>query len=494
MAWWEYTFFPYTVNAYLYHRLVPDEPKSTAQNVNGIPRTDEGAPLPMIYGRCRVNAPVLAWIGNWQTMSPSNLIGFGVDMLFAVGIPFFGGGATLQLIYAGDFQITLFARHDSNDRPGRYRFGSSNATEVYGGTDGNGGIFGEVEFFDGRPDQQLSDYINDVDADNFTDLQTRQTFAKFTSDPNITEPELIEETLMPGHRNQVMCLLFNWSIGKIPNFTAYSFDVLSLSTGTAADMGQSLGGEADPAAVIFDLLTSPWGKLGIPTSKVDLPSFVASSITLVGEGHGYSRAIEQPEDASTIINDVLRQTDGMLYEEPTTGKLVYKLVRNDYDPNTLDELNPDNVEPAGPGWFQVQGWNETFNQVRVKFTDRANNYADGLRIAQSSSNATAQTSRGLRGTELHFVGCCDGETARRIAARELAAKSRPMVKATVVGNQSLYQARPGSVYAMTWPELGVSRMVMRVTHVDLGQLHDGKITISLIRDVFDVATGAFPAP
>jgi hypothetical protein len=37
-------------------------------------------------------------------------------------------------------------------------------------------------------------------------------------------------------------------------------------------------------------------------------------------------------------------------------------------------------------------------------------------------------------------------------------------------------------------------MIMRVADVNRGQLRDGKITLRLIRDVFDLTVGAFPPP
>jgi hypothetical protein len=78
-------------------------------------------------------------------------------------------------------------------------FSSTNAATVYGGDDGNGGIRGQVEFFDGRPDQELSDHVNDHDLDNnLTILQTRQTLAKWGfdqgNDDHVGQPASIDET------------------------------------------------------------------------------------------------------------------------------------------------------------------------------------------------------------------------------------------------------------------------------------------------------------
>jgi hypothetical protein len=130
------------------------------------------------------------------------------------------------------------------------------------------------------------------------------------------------------------------------------------------------------------------------------------------------------------------------------------------------------------------------NQVRVRFTDRLNDHADGLAIGQNQANVIGQGGK-LRSLELTFVGCTSRAVAESIASRELGAASRPIVKATVIVNRSFYAKRPGDVVTLTWPELGVDHMIMRIVRIDLGQLHDGKIKIDMIRDVFDVKLGAF---
>jgi hypothetical protein len=494
MAWYDYVGGFWQVGAtYAYHRWIEAQspPPGPRPEGGAVPQTDEGSAVPLVYGRARVRAPVIAWIGNWlpSPAGPNNRFDYMVDMTFVVGVPFYGGAATLQQMYAGDFVLTLVGATDSNPLPGKTNSVSSNAFNVFGGPDGGGGIFGDVEFFDGRPDQQISDGLEDDAFHPFTQTEGSMTGARFASHPAGTGG--VDATLIPGYRNQMVCTLWDWSIGGQPNFSSYSFDVRSLSTGSASDLGRSLADDADPAAVIYDLLTSPWAKLGFPVEKIDRPSFEAVSLTLFTERHGYSRAIEQLDDASNLINDVLKQIDGLFYEEPTTGKIVLRLVRSDYDVNGLDDVNPDNATLQS---YAVQGWNETINQVRLKFTDRPNNYADGLSIAQDGANATAQPGRGVRSMDVTMPGCCSSELAVRLASRELAFASLPTVRATVVVDRSFQARRPGDVVTFTWPELSITKMVMRIARMNLGQLHAGAITLDLIRDVFDQTLGAFPAP
>jgi hypothetical protein len=161
--------------------------------------------------------------------------------------------------------------------------------------------------------------------------------------------------------------------------------------------------------------------------------------------------------------------------------------------NELDDINPDNAEPGNGSWYSIQGWSETINQVRVTFTDRDANYGDGVVVGQNMANVIAQGGK-LRSTDIHFPGCCTKTLANRLASRELAVVSRPMVKATVVVNRQFHDKVPGDVVTFTWPKLNIDRMVMRIVSIDLGQLHSNQITLNLMRDVFDVSNGAFPAP
>jgi len=465
--------------SYAYHRWGGANQRPAARPADiSLPRVDFGAPVPLIYGKCLVRTPFLAYSGNNHIPEPDpgNTL-YELDMMFVVGVPFYGGRATLGVansMWAGDTRCGTLL--DPTEGPGErqiFVMNTSGAPEDLSG-------FGE--FFSGSPTQNVGD----------PGTRTRASMMLAGIDP----------TRIPGYRNQVVFSFVGqgtgagMTLGRSPQVPAFGFEVSSLSTGTPADMGQSLDEDADPAAVIFDLLTSPWGKLGLPESKVDRASFEAASVVLFAEGHGYSRCFDQVDDAFTMIDDVLRQIDAVLYEEPTTGKFTLRLIRKDYNVGTLDDINPDNVSAISN--YSAQGWSETPNQVRVTYTKRAlvgrrSNYVEGLAIGQNEANAIAQGGK-RRPVDIRYAGCCTDELAQKLASRELAVLSQPSVLLTVVVNRSFYEARPGDVFTFTWPELGINKMVMRVARVNLGQLHDGRISLDLMRDIFDASVGAYPVP
>jgi len=552
-----------TVLTYVYHRYFESRPYTEAIGGRS-PRIDEGAPMPLLYGRCRVRAPILVWHGGQRSAQITDvMIAYWLDMLYALGVPFYGGTAALYRIFADDTVLKSYSvtewltlkvtgahyvtdQHGSQSpldwtttlvtdpptvpnpdvptlpvwglpSPHRHNYVSTTPGEVLGTTAQtiNGKLntqYGFVEFFDGSVDQQISAMddspghvvltdtqgaleVTPMDAMFQLDHESDHVDPPRQNDFGVTYRTFQESyraavkspSEIPSYRGLVMCCLYHWCHGSSPTMARYSFDVMTLSTGSASDLGQTLPWDADPAAVIYDLLTSPWGKLGLPVAKIDRPSFVAASITLVAEGHGYSNAFEDIADASDLIGDILKQIDGVLYEEPTTGLLTLKLIRNDYDVTTLMDANPNNTTLTS---YSVQGWNETINQVRLTFTNRENNFEDLLVIGQNSANAFSQGR--LRSADIRYPGCSTLALAQRLCSRELNVVSKPVVKATLTTDRSFYQKRPGDVITQSFPELGIVKMPMRIARVDLGQLHNNEIVLDVLRDAFGVMEGAYP--
>jgi hypothetical protein len=530
--WFEVVVGAVMLGSYIYHRWIEDHPSLPIAPQVTVPRTAEGSPLPLVYGQCRIRSPVAVWAGNYlapgTVYTPWNRIPgegpgstssfYSVDILLCLGVPFYstafasvGSVSTLRAAWAGDTPLHLTINNIG---------GVTQPQACFGGVgDTNPNDLGKDFSFTGiyyRGTWNQS--VPDGSTAYGTTPVTIPDMSLMRSDPSLTHgfwpdghyydytaagtsalsafKQANVDGQIPGCRGQIM-LFAHVALSQSPSLPAFQFEVLSLQTGSASDLGNSFSFDvfgsifdADPAAVILDLLTGPWGKVGLPMSQIDLPSFQAVSNTLFAEQHGYSRAFEQPADADTMIRDVLAQVDGMLYQEPTTGQLALKLVRFDYDPNALDDINPDNMEPPGAGWYTVQGWAEVPNQVRVTYRNRQDDYAEAVAIAQDPSLIVTNGGR-LRSVSVRYEGCCVTGLAGQLAARELAAVGRPMVRAIVVVDRSFYAKRPGDVVTLTWPELGVSRMVMRIAAIDFGLLHSGKIKMSLMRDVFDQKVGAF---
>lgn len=516
--WAELIVLAVETGIYVYHRWIEDHPPTPLPPQVQIPRVSEGSPLPIVYGQCRIRSPILVWSGNslvpGQTFTlwgpgpnapgPTETADhYSVDLLFCLGIPFYGSvnntftPGTLVGAWAGDTPMGMNIANISGAPAQQFYAAPGQPSDFM-----VGGVF-----YRGTTDQNVLDKssvvpptIPNVGAGFWPDGVVYDNHATGTS-LFAAAKQANADGSIPGCRNQMM-LYAHVALGQSTSLPAFQFEVLATQTNAAFDLGNSfsfsigslLTFDADPAAVILDMLCSPWGKVGLSLttllSQVNVTSFHAASNTLLAEQHGYSRAFEQPADADAMIRDVLAQIDGVLYQEPSTGMLTIKLVRFDYNPATLDDVNPDNAEAAGSGWYTVQGWAEVPNQVRVTYLDRTNNYAETVTIAQDPALIESNGGR-IRSVSVRFEGCTNAPLAQQLAARELAAVGRPMVRATVIVDRRFYSKRPGDVVTLTWPELGINKMVMRIAAIDFGMLRSGKIKMSLMRDVFDQKVGAF---
>jgi hypothetical protein len=78
------------------------------------------------------------------------------------------------------------------------------------------------------------------------------------------------------------------------------------------------------------------------------------------------------------------------------------------------------------------------------------------------------------------------KTARGVAARELDARSKPLMSCTAIVDRSFVRLRPGDPVVVAWPTPGIASVVFRVVGPDRGTLEDGRVTLDLVQDPFYV--------
>lgn len=476
--------------SYIYHRWIEDQPPAPKPPALTLPRTDEGSAISLLYGRVRVRTPILAWAGNYLVLGQVYTGGFGsttanhysVDLLFILGLPFFGGTATFLGVSVGDTPLSMSIG------------ASSGTTQQYKGGPGwshtsSTELSINGVFYQGKSIQDVTNGTpsNSPDTGTYVD---GVNYGGATSFARVLGFAGIDTTLVPGFRSQV-AVFGHIALGTTADMPSLAYEIRTLSTGSVSDLGNSLADDADPAAVILDVLTGGFGKLGISKSLIDITSFQNASLVLFNENNGYSRVYDQSTDAVQIIADVLRHIDGVIYQDPVTGLITLRLVRASDLDDINDDVNPDNATTPSESWYSVQGWSELPNYLQLSYTDRANGYQNKTVVAQNPAGIAANGGR-LRKVSLSFPGCCTSTLAQQLAAREMAAVSRPIVKATVKVTRTFHGKRPGDVVTLTWPELSISKMPMRIARVNRGRPGASAITLDMIRDVSSATVGAFP--
>jgi hypothetical protein len=484
----------YILGSYAYHRWFEDKPVTQVTRPASeiaIPRVDDGARVPLIYGRCRVRSPWLAYAGTptaTETPAGSGLFVYGMDLFYVVGVGFHDDADNrLHHVWVDDYKLR---GGDLGTVPGDMTGPEVIVDNVP--SDGNVGFIGSfLEYLNGNSSQLLAD----ADAPYATHGFAAQRMAAAAgSGVNV-----------PSYRGYMSVFFYNhpnpaaqWSIGNSPRPGAYSFEVHSYPTVPIGPTTQ-IGDDANPIDVLANAFVGSRCKMGIPTTKLDTTSWAAAALTCLSEQNGYSRAVEDADTCDDVVEEILKQVDGLLFEDQISKRWKIKLVRPDYDPSTVVIVHPGNARlqrsPAGSR-------SNLTNKIRVVYTDRSNDYQENSVTAQNHADA-ARAGGTQNELVLRYPGVTTSANARKIAERELSARSRSIMKIRAVCDRTLVRVNPGDVVAVTWPDWNLDGVLFRVAGASRGTRESGEITLDLIQEFYNYrrgvlgganTIGSFPAP
>jgi len=477
MAWWVYAGI--LVASYLYNeylRKKPPKPKPASELA--LPRIDEGANAPLVFGRCRVRSPILAWTSAFRApddgTSPSGF-NYRMDMHLIIGIPFQQTSSKLHGIWFGDMKLDDTWGQLSNLLPWDGTAPANPPTKSARVTGPNnretGIISGYVQFYDGKIAGKP--HTDPVGPAAWSHLGKAMLF----------DGESAEG--VPGYRGYLSVAHFHddaftppdnkFQLGASPSIGALSYEVSSYPAFSDA---MNVGLEANPAMVLIDVLTGTFGKLGLDNAKIHGPSFLNAKIRLQEEGNGYSRCIEAGTDAGEILREICEQIGGVLFEDNRDGLIKLKLIRPDYDPNAIPHITTSNAKLES---FVPGGWEGIPNKVRGIFYDRNRDYQESSATAHNQAVAANHNNEASE-LVLHYPGCCTRELAEQLVSRDLSNRSRPLAKCTALVNRDFSAVNPGDPVKLTWPEYGVDGRVFRVAAVNRGTLSSRRIRLDLVED------------
>lgn len=507
----------FLVGEYIYHWLTRPPPPPPATEIT-VPLTEVGTPVPLVYGRIRVEKPILAYISTPpppQYRSDFASYEYFIDVFMILGIPIQGGANRIYNVWVGDLLLTQLA-----DLPaGRFLkdyVGSGNfesGGQITGAT--TTGVFvgdtvdqgwtskGNIEFLNGNSTQKLVDPTTGVPS---TAAGLYMTSTALLGDNAIfgdhDEPwnygvGHLNPNVIPGYRGFLTAFHWSqrsdhahWSLGLTPSMPAYSYEVGSYPSVGFFGIGP-VGVDCNPVTVISDILTGGLGKLGLPLSYIDQASFIGAAVTLANENHGYSRAFDTRMTTADMLQEICLQIDGVLFEDAAAGTIKLKLIRADYDPATLPVISPDNCEELQN--FAASGYTDVINRVVLTFTDRISNYKPGTATAFNQANAVGQDGQ-VNEMQVKCPGITSQVLANTVADRFLAAACRPLMKCRAVVNRSFLRLLPGSAVKLRWPEANISNIVFRVAGHSKGTLENGAIGLDLVQDYFYTHRGYPPVP
>jgi len=336
--------------------------------------------------------------------------------------------------------------------------------DLFGGESREGGLYGTLKVKMGKPDQTSADFHGSTH---------------------------------PAYRG-VLSLLWDGLYSALnPYMKPWAFKVKRILKGWnndscwyAAKAVITIDGvdHMNPAHIIYQCLTDPeWG-MGYPTSTVDETTFAAAADQLYSESFGLSLIWNQQGKVQSFIGEVLDHIQGVIRNDPSTGKFVLKLVRDDYDPDDLDEFDESMILDAEE--YGRVSWGETVNEVTVKYIDQVNGKISAVTV-HDIANIASQGAVISKTQQYNGIG--NAELAQKVAMRDLKLASSPLARYKLKINRMAWRMLPGDIFKVTLPKLGITSVVLRVMDANIGSLDSNVVTVSAMEDVFALPSAVYVA-
>lgn len=463
--------------------LVLTAPKPKIENARAanlgdfqFPRSKEGDPLQWFLGRVRIKSPNSLWYGDYTPVpirkkqktgmfsSKMVTVGYkyhiGLDLCFGIG-----GAKPIRLLKLWSDKYVFWS--GSQAVAGTLTI---NLPNLFGGEEQRGGLVGSIDYYPG------------------TFSQTRNSYLAAKADPEV--PAYVGQCHLV-FRGSGATQASGFYFGVTTNVNAISAEMERHSTNVHATYSiMPNGADVNPMEFLHAAFTEKFGMPGVSEDDIDMPSWIRDAETLYNEEMGMSLMVQQGITGKDLAEEALRIADGILYQDTDTGKMVSRLIRQDYDIEDLMVLDESIVQVLAN--FSKTTWAQTYNQCRVTFKDRNNEYADKAAMAQDFANINFQ--QRVKNTDISVPGCFDNEQANKLAVRQLSLLSVPLFQIEIQCNRRASNLRPGDVFVFNYAPYGISNMVMRIQKIDKGTLTDGVVTINAVQDRFATATTVFAPP
>lgn len=424
------------------------------------PRATEDAPIPLILGKVRMKAPNTIWYGDFKSVPIKEKIKTGLfsSKRVTVGHRYFLG-LDLALGMGPNTILREIYIDDKSAWTGTAGPGKSNVNGIFlsfGGYKNGGSFKSDAIYYSGE-----------------TDLISQPVDSYVESQVGVGN--------VPAYLGTAHIVFPSAEIGETAQLRKMAFILENYTNSLGLPNNGKIGEDLNPAEAIYQIMTNNWRGMGVDPAYIDTTSLFDIGNTLYDEGNGVSVCVTAENTGSSLIQEILRQIDGVAYQDPDTGLIKFKLIRNDYDIDTIPEFDENDVISIQN--FSRTSWDEVVAQVKVSYAARD---SDSSRVAVSQDMATANMIGRLRSTTISMPLCYDSSLANKIASRERAQLSIPLFRMTIEFNRNANKLRPGDVFKLNWSEYGLSDVILRVQEFDFGELAKGRIVVKCLQDKFAV--------
>lgn len=460
MIWWNLVLWAFSFVATALLAPKPKIENAKAQGLGDIdfPRAGEGFPVTKVYGRSKVAGPNTLWFGDFAAVPITERVRTGLFSKKTVTTGYrYQIGFDLALCLGPSITLHKITVDKDALWEGTVNTQTTitiNQESLFGGPKEGGGMSGTIEFYPGSFTQTASSYL---------DSQLGET--------------------VPAYLGICHAVFRSFYIGTSANLRQMSFEVSCYTNSLGLTSGrEKIGVDANPFEVLYDVLVTKFGGMSVASSLININSFRDAANTLYTEVNGISVTVDGQNSFRDFALEVLRQVDGIIYQDPETGLIEAKLIRNDYDLENLPVL--DETDIIGVPNIAKSMWSETFNQIRLVYKSRLRDYEDSASYAEDMANISFQGRP--KPTQVNFPLCKNDSLAPYLAFRELSKLMVPIFSGSLTTNRRAAQMKPGDAFILNFPKYGIENKVLRVQRFNSGTIVDGRVRMEVFEDAFSV--------
>lgn len=448
-----------------------NDPRPSAIGDFQFPTADASRVIPVFWGTCKMEGPNVVWFGDLEVVTLKKKVktGWFSSKKITTGFHYYLG---VQLVFAyGECDEFIELRADDKvlDLSNRAFSGgvcsfNIDSPTILSNDDPPAGVEGPCKLYQGT----------------------------FTQPANLYLQEQWGETETSAFRPLLHLVMEKCYLGNTETPPPISLIARRCPNPLGLTGGRhNVNGDANIANVCYEIMTNMLYGMKINASKIDTASFVDGGNVLAAEGLGVSMLIQTAMAGRDLLAEVLRHADGVIYPDPVTGLYTLKLARDDYDVEELLVFDDSNIDDDSFE-FSRASWENTKNNIIVKYTDRA---TFDVKPVQYQDLANIDVRGGyIDSEEIDFLGFSNPHAALRAAARACKTRSSPLLRAQFETNRIGYQLRPGSVFVMTKQSRNLQGLIMRVIDISYGTLDDPAVKVTACEDIFAVNSIAYEPP
>lgn len=247
----------------------------------------------------------------------------------------------------------------------------------------------------------------------------------------------------------------------------------------------------NPAHILRRLYTDPSIGRGLDAAlRLDEPSWTESADTFFNEGLGLCMKWSRTGSLAEFAAEVINHAGAAVYVSRRSGKIVLKPIRANYDIEDLPLFTVD-TGLLGIDDDEASAQANGINEIVVNWYDPIAKKEKAVR--EKNLGAIMAAGGTAVCEEVSYPGIATEDLARRLARRDLQAKSGNIKRMTVRLDRRGKEIMPGHVFRVSNPARGIDNIILRAGRVEFGTHTDGTVTVTALQDVFGLPSTVYRA-